>query len=137
MGSPDRPSLVDIGDRRYREKKRDDTVNVNAEPLGRPYHHSLDKFRAAAKECAICAIVDRDITQFQIEFSDAQQDQLYGGPGKGGPDWRMYLARGVNDTGGFVVVSTDITQPFRLWVLAAVELCVNCESQAVLPSNTD
>jgi hypothetical protein len=108
-----------------------------AEPLGYPYHLSLDELKTAAKACAICAIVDREVAQFQIQLKDAQQDQTYGRPEKGQPDWKMYLARGVNDTGGFIVVSFDTFRPSEIWVVAAVGLCVDCKYHTSTPTTTD
>jgi hypothetical protein len=115
------PELINT----YRENN--DHTGRNTEPLGLPYHQSLDELHAA--DCAICTVVERDVEKFQQEWEAQMKDDKAAGRemGLGGPDWKMWIARGKNDTGGFIVVSKDRERDYRIWVVAAVGLCVYCK----------
>jgi hypothetical protein len=100
----------------------------NQKPVGMSFHQSIGELEGAADDCAICTTVRRDVAQFQSEFSKAKEEPGSRGDRSGGPDWKMCVVRGVNDTGGFMVVSVDTTKWCQIWVVAAVGLCVDCES---------
>jgi hypothetical protein len=121
-------SLVSILNQRlldiYRDEKQ--TTGQNTDPVGIPFHASLDELKLAAKDCAICVIVEKDVAKFNQEF-EAQQNDTSTRPELGGPNGIMYLARGVNDTGGFMVVSADKERDFRIWVVSAIGICVDCK----------
>jgi hypothetical protein len=90
------------------------------EPLGIPFHKSLDELNTAAEECAICTVVQQDVTAFQAAYAEDRNEQRF----SKGPTWKMWLAKGVNDVSGFMVVSADAEQEYLVWVLSAVGLCV-------------
>jgi hypothetical protein len=114
----------------YREEKQ--TTGRNVDPVGLPFHTSLNELHVAAKDCAICSIVERDVARFQAEF-EAQQNDVSVRPELGGPSWKLWIARGKSDTGGFMVVSADKERDFRIWVVSAVGLCVDCKSRVGRP----
>jgi hypothetical protein len=109
------------------KKDRDDSKH-DSEPLGLPYHQSIEALEAAcANNCAICTVVQRDVAQFKTEFLEAKKDASAYRDRSGGPDWRMFAVRGVGETGGFMIVSADTKAPFEIWVVAAVGFCVDCK----------
>ncbi|KAI4948951.1 hypothetical protein J4E91_005413 [Alternaria rosae] len=122
----DYPCLVKIISQPLREfwKNKEDRPQ-DQEPVGLPYHQSVEDLEAATVDCAICKIVQRDVAQFQSEFSEAKKEPGIGVERSGGPDWKMCVVRGVNDTGGFMVVSIDTKAWLQIWVVAAVGLCVD------------
>ncbi|KAI4645219.1 hypothetical protein J4E93_006019 [Alternaria ventricosa] len=95
------------------------------EPIGLPFHQSIEDLEAAAVDCAICKTVQRDVAQFRPEHSEAKKEPGIREERSGGPDWKMCLVRGVNDTGGFMVVSVDTERWYQIWVVAAVGLCAD------------
>lgn len=126
------PSLVMIMNKRlinlWKENKEDPPQNP--EPLGLPYHQSIEELEAAAADnCAICTVVQRDVAQFQSEFSEAKKDTSAHRERSGGPDWKMFVVKGRSDTGGFMVVSVDTKDWFQICVVAAVGLCVDCKTR--------
>ncbi|KAI4910948.1 hypothetical protein J4E90_007205 [Alternaria incomplexa] len=123
----DYPCLVQISSQPLRDlwKNKQDRPQ-DQEPIGIPFHQSIEDLEAAAADdCAICKTVQRDVAQFQSEFSGAKKEPGIRAERGGGPDWKMCLVRGVNDTGGFMVVSVDTKYWFQVWVVAAVGLCAD------------
>ncbi|CAI9627807.1 unnamed protein product [Alternaria burnsii] len=107
------------------KKDREDPKH-DSEPLGLPYHQSIEALEAACtNNCAICTVVQRDVAQFKTEFLEAKKDTSAYRERSGGPDWRMFAVRGVGETGGFMIVSADTKAPFEIWVVAAVGVCVD------------
>ncbi|KAI4933621.1 uncharacterized protein J4E92_003289 [Alternaria infectoria] len=105
----DYPCLVQISSQPLRDlwKNKQDRPK-DQEPIGIPFHQSIEDLEdAAADDCAICKTVQRDVAQFQSDFSGAKKEPGIRAERGGGPDWKMCLVRGVNDTGGFMVVSVD------------------------------
>jgi len=125
----DYPCLVQISSQPLRDlwKNKQDCPE-DQEPVGLPFHQSIEDLEnAAADDCAICKTVQRDVAQFQSEFSGAKKEPGIRAERGGGPDWNMCLVRGVNDTGGFMVVSVDTKYWCQVWVVAAVGLCADCK----------
>jgi hypothetical protein len=91
------------------------------EPLGIPFHQSLDELNTAAEQCAICKVVQQDIAAFQAAYAEDRDERKY----SKGPAWKMWLAKGVNDVSGFMVVTADAETKYLVWVLSAVGLCVD------------
>ncbi|KAI4632236.1 uncharacterized protein J4E87_001708 [Alternaria ethzedia] len=123
----DYPCLVQISSQTLRDlwKNKQDCPQ-DQEPIGIPFHQSIDDLEnAAADDCPICKTVQRDVAQFQSDFSGAKKEPGIRAERGGGPDWKMCLARGVNDTGGFMVVSVDTKYWCQVWVVAAVGLCAD------------
>ncbi|KAI4666521.1 uncharacterized protein J4E79_002560 [Alternaria viburni] len=123
----DYPCLVQISSQPLRDlwKNKQDRPK-DQEPVGLPFHQSLEGLEnAAADDCAICKTVQRDVAQFQSDFSGAKKEPGIRAERGGGPDWKMCLVRGVNDTGGFMVVSVDTKYWCQVWVVAAVGLCAD------------
>lgn len=102
-------------------------ISQPIEHPGPSFHPFLDDLEAAAKQCAICIVVQRQVAQFkaQLETERKNGNTIYVGRGVEGPDWKMSLAKGGNETGGFMVLSCDAGRPSQLWVLAAVGFCVD------------
>jgi hypothetical protein len=94
------------------------------EPLGQPFHQSLEELRATSTDCPICKVIEQDVSHFQAAFVEDQENQV-GRGGPKGPDYKMWLAKGVNDVSGFMVVSAGINNKTIVWVLSAVGLCVD------------
>jgi hypothetical protein len=111
----------------FGEKK--ETTGPNVEPLGFPYHQSLDELHAAAEaDCAVCKVVERDVEKFRGEFeAQTTDDKAASRPELRGPDWKMWITRGKNDTGGFMIVTADAERDHRIWVVSAVGICVDCK----------
>ncbi|KAH8627379.1 HET-domain-containing protein [Alternaria alternata] len=100
----------------------------NSEPLGLPYHQSVEALEAAvANNCAVCTVVQRDVAQFKTEFAEAKEDTSVYMERSGGPSWKMFAVRAMSETGGFMIVSADTKAPFQIWIVAAVGLCVDCK----------
>ncbi|KAH3970438.1 hypothetical protein HBI81_020610 [Parastagonospora nodorum] len=112
-GSPD---LVWVGRRSSKTSPADET----AEPLGLPFHQSLEALREAAPTCAICSVVASQVSRFQTAFAEKGQDDYRQ---KEGPGWEMYVAKGKNQDSGFMVVAKDQGRGTCVWVLAAVGVC--------------
>jgi hypothetical protein len=113
------PALVSVS--RKRPKQADADQNIE-DALGLPFHQSLDALDQAATTCAICKVVKQDVTQLQKELIELEpDDRKY----EKNPDWKMYLAKGVNDVSGFMVVSVASETPSLVWILSAVGLCVD------------
>jgi hypothetical protein len=91
------------------------------EPLGIPFHQSLDELNTAAEECAICKVVQQDVIAFHAAYAENRDKQRL----SKGPDWKMWLAKGANDVSGFMVISVDAEKDYAAWVLSAVGLCVD------------
>jgi hypothetical protein len=116
------PALVTVSRRR---PKHTDVEQSSGEPLGLPFHQSLDALDEVVATCAICKVVKQDVIQLQKEMTELEPDdrRLYGTS----PDWKMYLAKGVNDVSGFMVVSEDSERQSLVWILSAIGLCVDSE----------
>lgn len=110
-------------------KKRTSVSDANEnhhqadEPLGQPFHQSLEGLTVAAADCAVCEVVKRDVEQLQTE--SAEEAETFRRQKIHGPDWKMSLARSVNDISGFMVVSADAERESVVWVLSTVGLCVD------------
>jgi hypothetical protein len=113
-------SLVSVINRRLAEAEAGQGPD---EVLGIPFHQSLEELGEAATVCSICKIVQHDVSAFQTAFAKDQEEQVHRKRFKG-PDWKMWLAKGVNDISGFMVVSVDAESKPRAWILSAVGLCV-------------
>ena len=119
------PSLVRIGKRSNQADAgrpcEDDT------PLGFPFHQSLEALRteAEAAGCSICNVVGKDVVRVQAEWTAAQEADIFGSRALTGPDWKMYIAKGVNDISGFMVVCHDVANTNCVWVVSAVGLSVD------------
>jgi hypothetical protein len=94
------------------------------EPLGIPFHQSLDALEEAAKECSICKVVQQDVLDFQTALAEDQGEKRKWRKTEG-PDGKMWLAKGVNEISGFMVVSDDAGDNNVVWILSAVGLCVD------------
>jgi hypothetical protein len=96
------------------------TSQNSDEPLGIPFHESLDELDTAAEHCAICKVIQQDVIAFQAAYAEDRDEQR----SSKGSTWKMWLAKGVNDINGFMVVSADAEKTYLVWVLSAVGLCV-------------
>jgi hypothetical protein len=113
------PTLVRIIKRRSKDTITDQDEDQS---LGRSFHQSLEALQEAAAECAICRVVAQDVSRFQAEFAETENDALRR---TNGPDWKMWLAKGQNDVSGFMVVSEDGGDDTCVWILSAVGFCVD------------
>lgn len=113
------PTQIDIYNSRLATLyRKDSTALPDLAPLGLPFHQSVAELATSATSCEICSVIHHNVTEFVTEMKDAGSDK--------GPDWRMWIARGAKDTGGFLVISRDSKKWHRIWVVAAVGLCVDC-----------
>lgn len=121
------PILVQIRKRRI-QKTEAGRASVNDDP-GLPFHASLDELALAARKCAICKVVQRDVEQFQAEYPKAQEEGHPRARDKG-PGWRMWVAKSQNnESSAFMVVSLDAENENVLWIVSAVGLSVDGEYQ--------
>jgi hypothetical protein len=118
----DSAALIVVHKRRTAQTEEDQSAYKS---LGLPFHQSLPDLQAAATNCSICRVVEQDIAHFRTEFNDPEQEEQRRRKKQKGPDWQMWLAKGVNDISGFMVVSADVENKSVVWVLSAVGLCVD------------
>jgi hypothetical protein len=114
--------------------KRDTNANKaqeQDEPLGIPFHQSLEALEAAATTCSICKVVSQDAAQFQIAFSSPQYEEARLIRREKGPDWKMYVAKGANEISGFLVMAHDVERRSVVWVVSAVGLSVDGEHEYI------
>jgi hypothetical protein len=97
------------------------------EPLGLPFHQSLEALNEAASTCAICSVVASQVSHFQTAFAEKGQDDYRK---MEGPEWEMCVARGKNQESGFMVVAQDVGRSAYVWVLAVVGVC--CDGELLL-----
>jgi hypothetical protein len=111
-------------------KRRPKSTTANElldEPLGKPFHQSLEALTAAATECAVCKVIEQDVAVFRAEFVKPEHEERAQRRKNKGPNWKMWLAQGKNDISGFMVVSLDVENGIDVWVLSAVGLCAEGE----------
>jgi hypothetical protein len=118
-------SLIQIGKRSNQadaSQPREDDA-----PLGFPFHQSLEALRTEVgpSGCSICNVVERDVLRFEAELTAAQEADVLGSRVLKGPDWKMYIAKGVNEISGFMVVCHDVANTNCVWVVSAVGLSVD------------
>jgi hypothetical protein len=106
-----------------RRTKSTTASEVHDGPLGKPFHQSLEALAAAAIECAVCKVIEQDITVFREEFANVKHEEQLQRKRCKGPDWKMWLVQGKNDISGFMVVSPDVENNIDVWVLSAIGLC--------------
>jgi hypothetical protein len=114
--------------------KRDTNANKaqeQDEPLGIPFHQSLEALEASATTCSICKVVLQDAAQFQIAFNSPEHDEARLIRREKGPDWNMYVAKGANEISGFLVVAHDVERRSVVWVVSAVGLSVDGEHEYI------
>lgn len=76
--------------------------------------------------------MQRSVNEFLTDWDEeCKEDEMRGwrkrgeGEGDGGLDWKsMSVARGRNDTGGFMVLVRDVREAWVAWVVAAVGVVV-------------
>jgi hypothetical protein len=101
------------------------------EPLGIPFHQSLDDLQAAAMSCSICKVVWQDAPQFQTAFSAPEYEEARLIKREKGPDWKMYVAKGANEISGFLVMAHDVERRSIVWIVSAVGLSVDGEHEYI------
>ena len=98
--------------------------DATSDPLGLPYHQSLEALQEAASTCAICNVVEPQVSRFQTAFAQKEKNDHRH---MKGPVWEMYVARGKNQESGFMVVAEDRGRSAYVWVLATVGVCCDGE----------
>jgi hypothetical protein len=125
------PALISVFKRQKlrtdTEKKSNATETADNEPLGIPFHENLSGLRVAAKACSVCKIVAQDVIEFQTAFNAPENEEQQRRMREKGPDWKMYLAKGVNEISGFLVVAHDAENKSVVWVVSAVGLSAGDE----------
>jgi hypothetical protein len=107
------------------ENKANTTQTPDDETLGTPFHENLSDLKVAAEACSVCNVVAQDVNIFQTAFNAPEREEQNRRLRKKGPDWKMYLAKGVNDISGFLVVAHDVENKSVVWVVSAVGISVD------------
>jgi hypothetical protein len=103
-----------------------------SQPLGVAHHQSITELTAAAQNCSICRLVEREVSGYLAARAEAEKDKVFTYYQKKknlrGPDYRLWLAKRRDGGEGFLVVSPDVARSTEVPLLAAVGFCVEGNS---------
>jgi hypothetical protein len=107
------------------EEKASATQIPDDETLGTPFHENLSDLKVAAEACSVCKVIAQDIDVFQTAFNASERQEQNRTMREKGPDWKMYLTKGVNGISGFLVVAHDVENKSVVWVVSTVGVSVD------------
>lgn len=99
-----------------------------SQPLGVAHYQSITELTAAAQNCPICRLIEREISGDLAARTEAEKDEVFTYYQKRrnseGPEYRLWLAKRQDECEGFLIVSADKSLRGEVWLLAAVGFCV-------------
>jgi len=131
--------LAFVSPRLGEARKTGQDIEESSQPLGVAHHQSIAELTAAAQNCSICRLVEREVSGHLAARTEAEKDEVFTyyqkKRNRNGPDYRMWLAKRRDDCEGFLVISPDVVTSAEVWILAAVGFCV--EGNSPLPKRLE